>query len=288
MKNLGLIGHLDRPNVGAATRSIIEWCEQNGITIRISAELGSLIGRSDIASETGEIGRSSDIIISLGGDGSMLSSARASGVHSIPVLGINLGNLGFLTEVPENKIDDSLDRLKAGKYRIEERMVLDVRIGSDGEEGIFALNDIVIYHGESAKLIELHLFANDEFVSSYSGDGIIISTPTGSTAYSLSVGGPIISPRMEAIEVSPISPHTLTLRPIIFPADDILTVKVAEKSDQPRVSVDGRVAGNLEKGRKVRIKKAAHKMKLVRFGEKSFYSALRKKLHWGKRPLMKN
>ena len=286
MKKLGLIAHLDRPQVGEAAERIIDWSEQHGISIRICSDLGSLIKREDISSSNEEIGRDCDIIISLGGDGSMLSSARAAADHSVPILGVNLGSLGFLTEVAHDQILDSLERLRDGRYKIEERMVLETRFSPDDGDRHFALNDVVIDRGESTNLIHLDLSANDEFVCSYNVDGIIISTPTGSTAYSLSVGGPIFNPLMEAIAVSPISPHTLTLRPIIFPADNILTIKIGETTGKLRVSVDGRIMGGLEARQKIKIQRASHKMKLIRFGARSFYSVLRKKLHWGKRPLM--
>jgi NAD+ kinase len=151
---------------------------------------------------------------------------------------------------------------------------------------LFALNDVVIHHGEDSNLIDLDLYSDEEFVCSYNVDGIIISTPTGSTAYSLSVGGPIINPLMEAISVSPISPHTLTLRPIIFPAENVITVVAGARGGRSRISVDGRVVGELEGNQKITVRKAAYKIKLIKFDSTSFYEILRKKLHWGKRPPM--
>ncbi|MEE9555602.1 MAG: NAD(+)/NADH kinase [candidate division Zixibacteria bacterium] len=286
MKKLGLIAHLDRPQVGEATERIIKWTEEQRIPIKICNDLATLVKRNDIASDNKQIGLDCEVIISLGGDGSMLSSARAAGNRSVPILGINLGSLGFLTEVAHDRIIESLERLRDDKYTVEERMVLEVYPAVDGSDGHFALNDVVIDHGESTRLVHLDLLANDEFVSSYNADGIIISTPTGSTAYSLSVGGPIFNPSMEAIAVSPISPHTLTLRSIIFPANNILTIKVGKTKGKLRVSVDGRIVGSLESRQIIIIQRASHKIKLVRFGARSFYSVLRKKLHWGKRPLM--
>ena len=286
MKRIGIIGHLERPQVGEATEKIIRWSEKNGIQVKICSDLASLLNRDDIESENNDIGHDCDIVISLGGDGSMLSSARAVGNQPIPILGINLGSLGFLTEVTQDQIIESLDRVRDNKYKIEERMILEASLSSENGDTFFALNDVVIDHGESTNLIGLDLFADDELVSSYNVDGIIISTPTGSTAYSLSVGGPIISPAMEAIAVSPISPHTLTLRPIIFPANSVLMIKAEFTKGKLRVSIDGKIVGALKHPQKISIKRAAHKMKLIKFGDKSFYSILRKKLHWGKRPLM--
>ncbi len=286
MKKFGIIGHLDRPQIGQATDQIIKWCETNNVEIRICSDLGPLVNRQDLAAEDDEIWRYCDVIISLGGDGSMLSSARTAGSHGNPILGVNLGSLGFLTEVTQDKIAKSLELLKADKCEIEERMVLEALIPTARQTNLFALNDVVIHHSEDSNLINLDLYSDEEFVCSYNADGIIISTPTGSTAYSLSVGGPIINPLMEAISVSPISPHTLTLRPIIFPAENVITVVAGAGGGRSRVSVDGRVVGELEGNEKITIRKAAYKIKLIRFDSTSFYEILRKKLHWGKRPPM--
>ncbi len=286
MKRFGIIGHLDRPQIEQATEQIIKWSQANDIQIRICTDLVPLVGHEDISAEDSEIWRHCDVIISLGGDGSMLSSARIAGNHGIPILGVNLGSLGFLTEVTQERILKSLEMLKADKYKIEERMVLETLIPTAKKTDPFALNDVVIDHGEATNLVKLDLFSDNEFVCSYNVDGIIISTPTGSTAYSLSVGGPIINPLMEAISVSPISPHNLTLRPIIFPAENVITIVAGAGGGRLRVSVDGRIVGDLEAGRRISIKKAAYKIKLVKFDSTSFYEILREKLHWGKRPLM--
>ncbi len=286
MIKLGLIAHLDRPRVGEAAGQIVDWGEHHGIKIRMCDDLAALAKRDDLACPNDRIGEECDIIISLGGDGSMLSSARAVADHQLPILGINLGSLGFLTEIDSDRIIESLENLRAGKYRIEERMVLETSFDPDVKNKRLAFNDVVVDHGESTNLVRIDLFANDEFVSSYNADGIIIATPTGSTAYSLSVGGPIINPLMEAIAVSPVSSHTLTLRPIIFPADIVLSVRGGQSGEVLRVSMDGRIVGSLGDRQKIKIRRAPLKLKLIRFGARSFYSVLRKKLHWGKRPLM--
>lgn len=284
MKRFGIIGHLDQPRIEQAIGQIVEWSEANSIEIRLCSDLEPLANREDLIAKDDEIRRYCDVIISLGGDGSMLSSARTTGNHGIPILGINLGSLGFLTEVTQERIVEALELLKETKYKIEERMVLEARIPGAESKDLFALNDIVIHHGEATNLVKLDLYSDKELVCSYNADGIIISTPTGSTAYSLSVGGPIINPLMEAISVSPISPHTLTLRPIIFPADNVINVVPGAGGGRIQVSIDGRSAGHLEEGQKIVIKKAAYKIKLIKFDSTSFYEVLRTKLHWGKRP----
>ena len=288
MKRFGIIGHLDRPHIKKVTEQIIAWAKDNGVECRICTELSRLLGNSDIAVETEKIGESSDIIISLGGDGTMLSSARIAGPHNIPVLGINLGSLGFLTEVSEDEVEDSLERLKEDNFVIDERMMLELQFSEGDNEIHTALNDIVLDHGYSSNLAKLDLFSNDQIVCSYDADGIIISSPTGSTAYSLSAGGPIIHPEVEALIVNPISPHTLTLRPIVFPSTDRLSVRATGIDRKIRVSADGRILGSLENQQSVQVVKSKHKVKLIKLNGASFYEILRTKLHWGARPLLKS
>jgi NAD+ kinase len=286
VKNLGLIGHLDRPQIGEATKQIIDWCSANHISIRVSGDLARLVGREDIDVCDDNLWDECDIIISLGGDGSMLYAAQIAGPRSIPVLGINLGGLGFLTELTQDQILEGLQDLMKNDYGIEERTVLQMAIPAADGPARFAFNDVVIHRGDSTNLARVDVYSNDEFVCSYDADGIIVATPTGSTAYSLSVGGPIIDPLMEAITISPISPHTLTLRPIIFPSDKTITIVAGASGEKMGISLDGRNMGDLAAGQKAVVKKADFKAKFVKFESTSYYEILRKKLHWGMRPLM--
>jgi NAD+ kinase len=286
LKRFGIIGHLDRPHIKKITETIIAWSEGNNIDCQICEDLANLVGHGDISFGLDEIWKRSDVIISLGGDGSMLSSARVAGPHDIPVLGINLGSLGFLTEISEEQLYDSLERLKRDDFEIEERMMLEALVLDPDNEPHIALNDVVFDHGYASNLAKLDLYSNDHYVCSYDADGIIISTPTGSTAYSLSAGGPIMNPLMDALIVNPISPHTLTLRPIVFPSTDKLTVKAVGKGRKIRVSTDGRILGNLEYEQTSTVRKSNHRLKLVKLNGDSFYEILRKKLHWGARPLL--
>jgi NAD+ kinase len=286
LNRFGIIGHLNSLLVKKITDEISGWAAKNDIECRICSELSSIIGNTENAIESHEIWKYSDVIISLGGDGTMLSSARIAGPHEIPVLGINLGRLGFLTEVSEDKLFDSLQRLRDDDFDIEERMMLEMHAPEMDKETHLALNDIVFDHGYASNLAKLDLFSNDHFVCSNDADGVIISSPTGSTAYSLSAGGPIIHPEMDAIIVNPISPHTLTLRPIVFPSTDVITIKAAGKDRKIRVSGDGQILGKLEYQQTARVGKSKHRIKLVRLEGVSFYEILRNKLHWGARPLL--
>jgi NAD+ kinase len=284
LKTIGLTAHSDRPLIKETTERILRWSEKNGLECRLCTELSVLVGRPDPGISCDDIWKSCEVIITLGGDGSMLASARAFGRFGVPILGINLGKLGFLTEVAQNQIEESLARLKDNKFKIEERMVLEATLPNH-KESYVALNDVVVDHGEEIRLAKIDLFANDEFVCPYDSDGIVIATPTGSTAYSLSAGGPIINPLMESIAVSPISPHTLALRTIIFPSDSVLVVRAGSDEINLRVALDGQIVGHLNSGDEVVVKKADYKVRFIKFDTKSFYEILRTKLHWGARPL---
>jgi NAD+ kinase len=231
-----------------------------------------------------------DCVISLGGDGTMLSSVRNVGHHGIPVFGINVGRLGFLTEIMAQDIPSALEKIKNDEYDIDKRMVLQASISDKENKSHYALNDIVLDHGDSTRLIKLDLYqvdANREehFVCPYNADGLIISTPTGSTAYNLATGGPVMHPHLGAIIASPICPHSLTLRPILFDEKSKLKIKVASDDIDVRMTVDGQIRYTLEHGAEITVCRAPHMIKLVRIKDYSFFEILRTKLHWGARPL---
>ncbi len=263
---------------------IIGWASENKVEVFIGEELTPLIGQKEKFSPREKLWEVSEVLISLGGDGTMLASARAVGEHKIPILGINLGGVGFLTEINSNDLQNTLNKLKKGDYFIEKRMVLETEVEGVKKLDQYALNDVVIDKGEVARLFLLHLYLQDEFICSYSADGLIISTPTGSTAYSLAAGGPIINPRMNAIIVSPICPHTLASRPIVFSENETLKVVVELSSREAVLTIDGQVAFGLKSGSSVLVRKAKHSVNLIKFRDRSFYEILRRKLHWGARP----
>ena len=242
------------------------------------------MGHKEKSLTKAELGKVSDVLISLGGDGTMLASARAVGEHQTPILGINLGGVGFLTEINCDDLTKTLNKLKQGDYFIEKRMVLQSEVDGAGKLDQYALNDVVLDKGEVARLFLMHLYVQDEFICSYSADGLIVSTPTGSTAYCLAAGGPIINPRLNAIIVSPICPHTLASRPIVFSENETLKVVVELSSRHAVLTIDGQVAFNLKSGSSVSIRKAEHSVNLIKFRDRSFYDILRTKLHWGARP----
>ena len=288
MKTFGIIAHLKRPHVKKTAVFVMDWLARHNLTFYLGEELAASLGDTQHVKANSSFYRDLDCVISIGGDGTMLLSVRRAGHHGVPVFGINAGSLGFLTEISEDEIASALEHLKDDKYDIDERMVLEAKIEGSENGQFLGLNDVVFDHGDNTRLIKLNLYQNDQFVSPYNADGMIISTPTGSTAYNLASGGPIMHPHLDAIIVSPICPHSLTLRPIIFDENSRLLVKVASTDIDVRMTVDGQVSCILEPGAQVCVCKAPHMVKLIRIKEFSFFEILRTKLHWGARPLTSN
>lgn len=285
MKKFGIIAQIKRPNVKRTAKVIIDWLKSQGLDYWVCEDLTVIIDEDERVKPESRICEDVECILSLGGDGTMLSSVRAAGQHGIPVFGINVGSLGFLTEILAQDIPEALEKLKNDDFLIEQRMVLEAKV-ADSEKGKFhALNDIVLDNGGVSRLIKLDLYQDDQFVCPYNADGLIISTPTGSTAYNLAAGGPVMHPHLGAIIACPICPHSLTLRPILFDEGSELTVKVATDEIDVRLTVDGQVSCILDSGEEVMVKKAPYQVKLVRLKEYSFFEILRTKLHWGARPL---
>jgi len=226
-----------------------------------------------------------DMIIVLGGDGTLLHIAELAARHAIPVLGINLGNLGFLTEFREDETFTALEKILSNKVRLENRLMLKTRIlsGKDSSESRYALNDVVISKNVCDRLLNLSTMAGNEYITTYRADGLIFSSPTGSTAYNLSAGGPLVYPGLETITVTPICPFMLSSRPIILPAHkELVTVYEAEEShERAQVIIDGQTFLELKPGDKLEISVAKHPLQLVASENRDYFSILRNKLHWG-------
>lgn len=228
--------------------------------------------------------RELDLLVTLGGDGTLLRGARTVVAHGVPVLGINLGHLGFLTSASPEEMEGALEAWLAGRFEIDPRMALEVRaVDGEGRPGTahLALNDAVIHKGGAARVIRLSVRTAVEEVGSYSADGIILCTPTGSTAYSLSAGGPIVSPTVECIVATPICPHTLGVRPLVLPAGETVIVEVLSAAEEMMLTLDGQDSEPLAAGERVEARRAAEPVRLVRFPGQTFFSTLRRKLRWG-------
>jgi NAD+ kinase len=226
-----------------------------------------------------------DALITFGGDGTLLRAARLCAGREIPILGVNLGRVGFLTTATRDTLDAALDALVAGRYVIERRQALQASIkDGDGSYRVsqLAVNDVAVHKGGVARVVRVNVFIQGENVGPYSADGIIVATPTGSTAYSLSAGGPIVVPGVEAIIVTPIAAHTLAVRPLVVPATYRIVIEpMAGWADDLLVSFDGQTGTTLAPGESVDVRRADHRVCLIRLGGDGFISRMRQKLHWG-------
>lgn len=221
------------------------------------------------------------MIVALGGDGTMLSTARSVGGRELPILGINLGKLGFLAEVSVGDIEKCFGDIDAGRYLVEDRLVLEARVGDDGEH-LTALNEIVIDRGASARVIEFETWVDDDYLVTYAADGMIITTPTGSTGYSLATGGPIVTPQCDVLTIIAISPHTLTARPVIVPSERVIRVSAGSGGQAVHFTADGQVEKFCSTPVECTVRRAPFRAKLVRWRKGSYFDLLRMKLMWGK------
>jgi NAD+ kinase len=229
-----------------------------------------------------------DVLVAMGGDGTLLASARAVGRVRTPLLGINLGSLGFLTPLTPNQLVPALDRVVAGEYKIDERMLLKVEVeGKPTLESPFALNDVVVDNGPVSRIIDINLNVDGEDIVAYRADGLIISTPTGSTAYALASGGPIVHPSMRAVLVVPISSFSLSTRPMILSAKSVLQLRIHSPHGVAGLTLDGQVAAPLIDTDVVTIREADFSSRFIVFPEYSFYQLVKSKLHWGISPSSK-
>jgi len=281
----GVIANLQRPGADEIIVRLVRWIEEKQVSCYFCEELRDAASGNIEIVDREDLPAISEVILSMGGDGTLLATARLVGSRGIPILGINIGSLGFLTEQTPETLERNLDRLVSGDYSIQERMVLTTRILNDERsEPLHALNDVVIGR-KDIRMVHLALYSNGDYICSYAADGLIISTPTGSTAYCLAVGGPILNPEMDALIASPIAPHTLTSRPLIFSAEEELTLEVESDTDEANLSLDGQTSISLKNSDKVSICKGDYYVRLIRFRENSFYKVLRSKLQWGVLPL---
>ncbi len=280
---LVIAANLAKPKVQAAVPDLLAWLKARKTDFLVEEGLARLLGLNEQYARVAldALPDDCDIVLSFGGDGTILSTARRMGDSGVPILGVKMGAMGFLAELMPEELYESLEEIYKGRYEVVERMVLQGEIGDSADKPLFALNDFVLDKGAISRVIRLKTYINDEFLNTYIADGLIISTPTGSTAYSLAAGGPILLPSMDAIIINPISPHTLGARPVVIPGDKEVTISVEFSDESVLMSADGQVAQKLIRGSKVKIRKARHRVKLVSYGRRSFYDVLRAKLNWG-------
>jgi NAD+ kinase len=274
---LGVIGNLTYDGLPPVLDSLISLAPSLKITPVFETDLHDLVGRSEMLDDPSSI----DALLTLGGDGTMLRGARLVAGRQIPVLGVNLGRLGFLTACAREDMELALERLAAGDYLVQKRMTLEAWTTRHAEPHWRALNDVVLHKGGFARVFTLRASVNGELMSTYAADGVIISSPTGSTGYSLSAGGPIVVPTVESLILTPISPHTLAIRPVVLPPHAEVTVHVDDGPDELLVTVDGQVGASFLPGDTLSVRRAERPVLLVTFRDGTFFSRMRRKLGWG-------
>jgi NAD+ kinase len=285
MRTVGIISKPRKEELCAIVPGLTEWLQKRGLEVLYDEETAECVGEPARALSRDALGRRADLAVVLGGDGTLLAAARALGEHDIPVLAINLGGLGFLTSFPREELYTALEYALSGNYRISERVLLDMALERGGATVARhrALNDVVVNKAALARILDLDLYFDGGYACSYKADGIIFSTPTGSTAYSLSAGGPILYPHVDAFVVTPICPHALSNRPLVVPDKMKIELVVASGQESAFLTVDGQVGVELRDADRMVITKARNKLRLVRPPGKLYFEILRAKLKWGAR-----
>jgi len=282
MKKIGIIAK-NIPRSHGAVRKLSKWLSARGKKVLLDERTALDLGMAGVASK--DLPSLVDMIIVLGGDGTLLSAARlvADSRKNVPIFGVNLGSLGFMAEVSLNELYANLAKALAGKLKAEERMMLTAGIIRRGKKvsEYNVLNDAVISKGDIARMVSLEVSVGGDYLTSIRADGLILATPTGSTAYSLSAGGPIIHPALQCFVVTPICPHTLSNRPIAIPDSAVVRVKVISRSEGVSLSLDGQVVSPLRLNDIVEVKKAKYRVRLIKHPTKDYYEILRTKLKWG-------
>lgn len=283
MKKIGIICKLNRKEPQDILKELLPWLRQRGCEVFVDQNSAAPLNIRGY--DRNEIPSHAEVVLVLGGDGTMLSVIRLVAGAGIPVLGINLGSLGFLTEVNKDEIYSTIEEMLSGGCILEERLMLKttLRRGAQVIDQVSVLNDVVINKGALARIIDLEVSVDQSYVTTYKADGLIISTPTGSTAYSLSAGGPILYPTIENIVLTPICSHTLTNRPIVLSDKVSIVIKLRSSSEDVFLTLDGQVGCALKTGDVIEVGKADYKASLLVAGGTGYFDVLRKKLKWGER-----
>ena len=290
MNKIGIIAKRNKPEAGNIIHQLVDWLRQKKIEVYIEGEMADLLGPHALEPNVKTIEREAfpsqaEMILVLGGDGTLLSVARLVGDHKVPILGVNLGGLGFLTEIALEELYRVLERVIQGDFTTDERVVLSASVIRKGK-GVAefpVLNDAVINKGALARIIDMETTINGEYVTTFKSDGLIISTPTGSTAYNLSAGGPIVYPSLHCIILTPICPHTLTNRPIVVPDEVEIRATLKTRQQEVMLTLDGQQGFPLEVEDVVEVRKAAVGILLIKSPYRHYFEVLREKLRWGER-----
>jgi NAD+ kinase len=282
-----IFGNVEKPGLKEALMVLLARLEHSGMEYALDEALAPMVAGCAGPAPTRLKSREAclegaHMLVALGGDGTILAAARAVGRRGTPILGVNLGKLGFLAELAPEELEGAVGDILAKKYIVEERLVIEARSTALPSRVICAMNDIVLDKSRSSRVIDIETHIDGAFAVTYRGDGVIISTPTGSTAYALSNGGPIVTPGSEVIGITPISPHTLSGRPLIVPASSVIRVVAHAENEELLLAADGQEEAFLRPPAEVTVRKADYTVNLVKRTDRSYFDLLRAKLHWGR------
>jgi NAD+ kinase len=285
MKRASIIAKQGKPELGKVAREVTGWLRDHGYSVTVDAAAKEFCAEFALAEKEDLATLRPDFVVVLGGDGTLLSSARSVAEAGIPILGVNLGSLGFLTEIKQENIAQALADVDAGRYEHSVRSMIHCQVQRKGScaGGYHALNDIVMNQRAVARITEFEVRVNGTFVSNYMADGLIVSTPTGSTAYSLAAGGPILVPEVPAFIITPVASHALTNRPLVVRDTVLIEIRVTVTREQSYLTIDGQQGLPLEEGDIVQCRKSEFNVKLFRLPQHTFFQVLRNKLKWGER-----
>lgn len=282
-RTIAILGRDEDPRVSEPMLLLAEHLKKTGADVIADTAANFELPARQV-SESGAV-RQADLIIAIGGDGTMLHAAGLAYGQDVPLLGVNRGRLGFLADITPGEMLESVDQVLAGNFSLESRLLLEATLERDGQSDsrAVALNDVVLQRRETGRMLDFETRIATRFVNAHSGDGLIVATPTGSTAYALSCGGPIIEPALDAVVVVPVCPHTLSDRPLVVPAAQEIEVRLIERADtKAEVTADGHTLGELAPGDRLLIRDAGSRVTLIHPPGYDYYAILRNKLHWGR------
>lgn len=286
MNTIGLAPNPDKPEAVKLAGEAADWLQSRGVQPLLSREAAVMLGKTDLGADEDQMARA-DLLVILAGDGSILRWSRLTAPHGTPMLGVNYGHYGFISEIEPEDVVTSLESVLAGNFTVSDRVMLRAVVMRNNEpvSTYYSLNDVVVSKGPLARMVALHTFVGGKFIVTYAADGIIISSPTGSTAYSLSAGGPVVHPDVSVIIITPICPHTLNVRSLVVPDNERIQIAGQSREGEPELmlTLDGQHGEHLGVADVVEVTKAEFTAKLVQFEPQSFYEKLQTRLRWGER-----
>ncbi len=286
----GIVGNCQKENFSRAVSGLLHKLNENAIEYLVDEEITSYLHSTgdtfsinkNAVAKGEEVFSGTDIVIAMGGDGTILRFARQAAIQNKPILGVNLGKLGFLAEVSTDELSDCIDEIIKGDYIVSNRITIGCSIEGQPDNAIYGINDVMIDRGGLLRVIDVETYVDNDYLFTFKGDGLIISTPTGSTAYSLSCGGPIVSPDTDVMIITPVSPHTLNARPVIIPAAKVIRTVVSSPEKTVQLAADGQLQKHLTTPVELTLQRSEIQVKLIKRKVRSYYDVLREKLMWGR------